>query len=29
MSNNDMVLTKYGIWMTYKEYIEMVKAEQN
>jgi hypothetical protein len=25
----DMVLTKDGIWMTHKEYIEMVKAEQN
>ena len=28
-NNNDMVLTKDGIWMTYKEYIEMVKAERN
>lgn len=29
MNNNDMVLTKDGIWMTHEEYIEMIKAEQN
>ena len=28
-NNNDMVLTKDAICMTYKEYIEMVKAERN
>ena len=28
-NNNDMVLTKDGIWMTHKEYIEMIKAERD
>lgn len=28
-NENRMVLTKDGIWMTYEEYIEMIKSERD
>ncbi len=29
MANNDMVLTKDGIWMTAEEYKNMIQSERN